>query len=102
MGASGWLYYTPFVNNIEESLQALRQQIFQSGDFHSDVRDTRDQLVELSPEEAEAYFAETQANRQGYRLPMLPVKSASEWIDLLKKNRFMSMKMSSIHSTPGG
>jgi len=33
MGASGWSYFVPYQQDIEQALQQLREQVFASGDF---------------------------------------------------------------------
>lgn len=34
MGASSWIYYTPYQENLEQAFQALRQHIFETDDYH--------------------------------------------------------------------
>ena len=38
MGASNWIYYVPYQENIEQALQCLRQQVFASGDYYHSWR----------------------------------------------------------------
>jgi hypothetical protein len=34
MGASGWAYFTPYQPDIQKALDALRQQVFESGEYN--------------------------------------------------------------------
>lgn len=34
MGASSWIYYTPYQKNLEQAFQALRQHVFETDDYH--------------------------------------------------------------------
>lgn len=47
MGASGWHYYTPYQENIEQAFQELRQSIFASGDYFQFWRMARSYRIAL-------------------------------------------------------
>ena len=34
MGATGWMYFTPYQPDIQAALDALRQQVFEKGDYY--------------------------------------------------------------------
>lgn len=38
MGSSRWVYYVPYQENIEQALQDLRQQVFESGEYYQSWR----------------------------------------------------------------
>ena len=33
MGASTWIYYVPYQENLEQAFQALRQHVFETDDY---------------------------------------------------------------------
>jgi len=49
MGASGWNYFVPYKPDINQALQELRQQVFESGDYFllgEDQPSTIDELLD--------------------------------------------------------
>lgn len=57
MGSSGWSYFTPYQEDIAQTLQKLRQRVFEAGDYqqywlYNEVPDeVFEELDELEPQE---------------------------------------------------
>ncbi len=51
MGSSGWWHVVPYQDDIEQALQELRQQVFQSGEFANWRKDEVSYVETLTQEE---------------------------------------------------
>ena len=54
MGASGWLYFTPYQPNPADALATLRQHVYASGDFVNYLAEEKQRLQEILQEGGEA------------------------------------------------
>ncbi len=85
MGASGWIYFTPYQADSEKALADLRQHVYDSGDFYNYLARTKEYLEAVLKPESEARKEWDSMWSLSHRIPQDPAERLQVVIRQLEK-----------------
>jgi hypothetical protein len=79
MGASDWIYFAPYQEDIEKALQELRQQVFEIGDYYRiEPVDVTPEYLASMPPGATDYMNDWIEHQKSY-IPPTTIRELQNW-----------------------